>query len=184
LSKYYVQIENTEIGLEVLQGEHGTEVHFLTEDGSAARSVDFQAVHSNVETGEGLYSLIVDGHSYQVHVERAAEGLRMVIGRELTPSGRIEIRVLTEREWRLQKVAPRQVQQSGPTTIKAPMPGLVKSVVVAEGQEVQQGQRLIVLEAMKMENDITAPRQARVVALHIAEGTTVESGKPLVTLEA
>jgi biotin carboxyl carrier protein len=63
------------------------------------------------------------------------------------------------------------------------MPGLVKSVAVEVGEEVQKGQRLIVLEAMKMENDITAPKAGRIVELHTSAGATVEGGKPLVTLE-
>jgi 3-methylcrotonyl-CoA carboxylase alpha subunit len=91
--------------------------------------------------------------------------------------------VLTEREWRLKKVAPRQTQQGGKQIIKAPMPGLVKGVLVAVGDEVQHGQRLVVLEAMKMENDITAPRPGRISEVYISQGATVEGGKPLVTLE-
>ena len=177
MARYYVTVDDTEIALEVLHEEEGTTIRTLETD-EAPVHTDFAAVHCNIDTGEGLYSLIADGKSYQVHVERTDSGLRMVIGRH-----RIDLQVLTEREWRLKKVAPRQAQMGGTLVIKAPMPGLVKGVLVAEGDQVQQGQRLLVLEAMKMENDITAPRAGQVGTVHVAHGTTVEGGKPLITLE-
>lgn len=179
MARYYIEVGDREIGLEVLHEDDGTVIrpveHAELQD---VQRVDFAPVHSNPETGEGLYSLLVNGHSYQVHVERADEGLRMVVWRY-----RIDLKVLTEREWRLQKVAPRQVQHGGAMTVKAPMPGLVKAIVVAAGDSVAKGQRLLVLEAMKMENDITSPRDGRVVEVFVTQGATVEGGKPLVALE-
>jgi biotin carboxyl carrier protein len=177
VAKYYVTVDDREVGIEVLHTEAGTTVRALSSDAPSV-NVEFAAVHSNVDTGEGLYSLIADGKSYQVHAERTEEGMRMVIGRH-----RIDLTVLTEREWRLHKVAPRQAQQSGTIIVKAPMPGLVKSVLVSAGDEVAQGQRLVVLEAMKMENDIVAARPGRVSAVHVDQGATVDGGKPLVTME-
>jgi biotin carboxyl carrier protein len=59
----------------------------------------------------------------------------------------------------------------------------VKEVAVEQGEDVHANQRLVVLEAMKMENDIMAPRQGRVTAVHVSPGATVEGGKPLVTLD-
>lgn len=180
MAKYYVQIDGKEIGVEVHEREGGTAVQTVEDEAEPQTAhADFAAVHSNLNTGEGRYSLITDGKSYQVHVERTDEGLRMVIGRH-----RFDMRVLTEREWRLEKVIPHQAQQGGTMVIKAPMPGLVKGVLVAEGDEVQNGQRLIVLEAMKMENDIASPRAGRVTGVHVSQGVTVEGGKPLVTIEA
>ncbi|HEY0069598.1 MAG TPA: acetyl-CoA carboxylase biotin carboxyl carrier protein subunit, partial [Chloroflexia bacterium] len=96
---------------------------------------------------------------------------------------RYEVKVHTEREWRLMKVAPKQVSHSGSMVINAPMPGLVKAVLVESGAEVDAGTRLVVLEAMKMENEITAPRAGRVSQVHVEAGSVVEAGKPLVTLE-
>src|SRR5215212_9690599 len=151
MARYYVEVDDTEIALEVLhhEGREGQASVRLLLDGEASSEVaaDLAVIHADVQTGEGLYSLIADGKSYQVHVERTEDGLRMAIGRHL-----IDLRVLSEREWRLKKVAPRAALPGGATTIKAPMPGLVKSVAVSGGDEVQEGQRLLVLEAMKMEN--------------------------------
>jgi 3-methylcrotonyl-CoA carboxylase alpha subunit len=63
------------------------------------------------------------------------------------------------------------------------MPGLVKAVLVEAGAEVKAGTRLVVLEAMKMENEITAPRDAKVTQVHVQPGNVVEADSPLVSLE-
>src|SRR5437763_1991224 len=152
MARYYVQVDGSEIGLEVSHAEGRTMIRPLSDgqpDGEI--DVDFATVHADPASGEGLYSLLAGGKSYQVYVERVDEGLRMVMWRH-----RFELTVLSEREWRLMKVAPRQGQVGGQVTVKAPMPGLVKSVSVNEGDQVASGERLVVLEAMKMENEILA----------------------------
>lgn len=180
--KYYVQLAEREMGFEVLHTQEGTVVRPV-EDGAPDQgtqaAVDFAPVHANVDTGEGLYSILADGKSYQLYVEPNDSGFRMLVWRN-----RYDIEVLTEREWRLQKSAPRQTTQSGEITVKSPMPGLVKAVVVAEGDSVAAGQRLLVLEAMKMENDITAPRAGTVKAINVQAGAVVEGGKPLLSIES
>ena len=176
--KYYVRVDGHEIGFEVHHTEEGTTVDISSEGSPAAREhIDFAPVHASVGTGEGLYSLIVDGKSYQLYVEPVDEGFRIALGRH-----RFDLEVLTEREWRLQKVAPRQAAHTGPLVVAAPMPGLVKSVGVAVGDAVAAGQRLLVLEAMKMENDITSPRDGKVAAINVQPGSVVEGGKPLISI--
>lgn len=180
--KYYIQLGEKELGLEVLHNQGGTLVRPLedaTDEQVSESNVDFAPVYSNVDTGEGLYSLIANGKSYQLYVEPIETGFRMLVWRH-----RYDLAVLTEREWRLQKVAPRQSSQSGEVTIKSPMPGLVKAVLVAEGDTVTSGQRLLVLEAMKMENDITSQRDGKIKAVHVQAGAVVEGGKPLVSIES
>src|SRR5690349_21240288 len=146
MARYYVEIADAELGLEVTHTEHGTTVRPV--DGQEGEhQVDFAPVHASPVTGEGLYSVILDGKSYQLYVAAQDAGYRMLIWRH-----RFDTRVLTEREWRLQKVAPKQSAQSGTMVVPAPMPGLVKAVLVTAGDEVKTGQRLVVLEAMKMEN--------------------------------
>ncbi|MBI4428538.1 MAG: acetyl-CoA carboxylase biotin carboxyl carrier protein subunit [Ignavibacteriales bacterium] len=68
-------------------------------------------------------------------------------------------------------------------TLRAPMPGLVVNVEVSEGVEVRVGQGLIVLEAMKMENEIRAAFAGRVKIIHVSRGKVVEKGEPLISLE-
>jgi len=73
---------------------------------------------------------------------------------------------------------------SGEETISAPLPGLVVEVRVREGEEVEAGQVLLVLEAMKMENEIPSPRAGRVSRVLVRPGEAVNVGDPLVVLEA
>ncbi|MCC7123794.1 MAG: acetyl-CoA carboxylase biotin carboxyl carrier protein subunit [Acidobacteria bacterium] len=72
---------------------------------------------------------------------------------------------------------------SGPQQLTAPMPGKVVRVLVAPGDDVQPRQGLIVIEAMKMENELRATRPGRVKAVRVAEGQSVEAGALLVTVE-
>lgn len=180
MPRYYTQVGNKDVGFEVTQSEHGTIVRVVEpEDAVEERRVDFAAVHASVDTGEGLYSILSDGKSYQLYISRTPDGgFRVVIWRH-----RFDMRVLTEREWRLEKVAPKRSAPTGPLVISSPMPGLVKGVLVTEGDQVENGQRMIVLEAMKMENDITSQREGRIAKVHVEAGQIVEGGKPLVTLE-
>ena len=67
-------------------------------------------------------------------------------------------------------------------TVAAPMPGTVLRVEVAQGQAVKEGQLLVVLEAMKMENEILAPKDGTVAQIVAQKGSTVETGSPLVVL--
>jgi biotin carboxyl carrier protein len=180
MALYYAQLVGRDYGFEVTQSGGVTVVRPFSPEGESGEplNVDLAPVHCNVETGEGLYSLLANNRSYQLYVERHEEHFRVVLWRH-----RFEVRVLTEREWRLQKVAPKSAAAAGVMVIPAPMPGLVKAVIAREGDAVTAGTRLVVLEAMKMENDITAPRDGKVAQVHVTPGTVVEGGKPLVTME-
>src|SRR5215210_6868990 len=117
MPRYYTQIGESELGFEVAQTEQGTLVRMIEPEESATeRHVDFAPVHASVETGEGLYSILSDGKSYQLYVSRTDEGgFRVVIWRH-----RFDMKVLTEREWRLEKVAPKPIAASGQLVISAP----------------------------------------------------------------
>ncbi|MBX5468040.1 MAG: biotin/lipoyl-binding protein [Firmicutes bacterium] len=75
------------------------------------------------------------------------------------------------------------VVPSGATTVTSPLPGVVLEVKVAVGETVAAGQLLVLLEAMKMENEIVAPRQGRVAAVLVTPGAAVSAGDALVTLD-
>lgn len=178
MARYFTELDGREVGFEIAQSHGATHLRLLDESQPQDLTVDFVPVQANIETGEGLYSLLASGKSYELYVERHEGNLRVIIWRH-----RFEVKVYTEREWRLHKVAPKQAAHSGVSVITAPMPGLVKTVAVSSGAEVKAGERLVVLEAMKMENEINAPRDGRVSQVHVEAGTIVEGGKPLVTLE-
>ncbi|HOY90075.1 MAG TPA: acetyl-CoA carboxylase biotin carboxyl carrier protein subunit, partial [Bacillota bacterium] len=70
----------------------------------------------------------------------------------------------------------------GASTIKAPMPGTVLSIKVTAGQSVKRGDVLLILEAMKMENEISAPADGVVAGIRVQAGSTVNTGDPMVDL--
>lgn len=108
--------------------------------------------------GKGRYVLDIDGHRY--HVEALGERARAI--REL---------------------AARSAPPAGPAPIVAPMPGLIVRVNVAVGDTVTAGQGVLVMEAMKMENELRASANATVKSVRVAQGTAVEKGTLLIELE-
>ena len=76
-----------------------------------------------------------------------------------------------------------QSPAAGAEVVSSPMPGTIVNTVVSAGQAVKKGDVLVVLEAMKMENEIMAPHDATVAAVHVNKGDSVESGTPLVSLQ-
>ena len=96
---------------------------------------------------------------------------------------RVDVLVMDERT-RVARAAGRSgAAAAGSGTLKAPRPGLVVRVLVAEGDEVTAGQGLVVVEAMKMENELKAGRSGRVAKVHVARGARVEKGSTLLELE-
>jgi biotin carboxyl carrier protein len=72
---------------------------------------------------------------------------------------------------------------TGPSNLQAPIPGRLVKILVKAGDQVKAGQPLLVLEAMKMENEVRAPRAGTVKVVHVVEGVAVETGQALVVLE-
>jgi biotin carboxyl carrier protein len=126
----------------------------------------------------GLARLVDDGHSVPVVVEGAGtEWFVSIRGR------RIPVAVRTWRE-RLRAEAETASQaHSGPTTVKATLPGLVVAVAVAVGDEVEEGRSLLTIEAMKMQNEVRAPRAGRVTEISVLSGQAVATGATLLRLE-
>ncbi len=136
--------------------------------------VDFESV-----SGQPLYSLIIDGKSYEAYVyEREAPGEWevLLLGRQYP------IKVEDERERRLRSAIGRRVEAGGEFHLKAPMPGLVVSVPVSEGQQVEKGQVLIILESMKMQNELKAPRRGTVARIRVKPGESVEQKQTLLSV--
>lgn len=75
-----------------------------------------------------------------------------------------------------------QAPPSGSTVVAAPMPGSIVSIKVNSGDVVEKGQVLVILEAMKMENEIMAPKSGKVVAINTSNGSSVNTGDPLISL--
>ena len=134
--------------------------------------VDFQTIDEGA-----LYSLLIDNHSWQVLVERSGDEYRVSIDGEL-----YVVNVQDERSRKIQKALTRAAKETGEFILKAPMPGLVRGVPLQLGQEVQKGQGLVILEAMKMENELRSPRVGVVRDIRVKPGDAVELGQALIVL--
>jgi len=127
------------------------------------------------EIRRGQWSVRIAGRSHEVTV-LTSDPLRLLVdGTETTASS------LDERAAAATRGA--SAARSGRHELRAPMPGLLKAVHVAEGDVVESGAPLMTLEAMKMENELLAPARGRVVRLAVGAGTKVEGGAMLAVLE-
>ena len=108
--------------------------------------------------GRGKYSLWVDGY-------------------------RFDVEALDERTRQIRDVSAASAAPTGPAPVIAPMPGLVVRVRVAVGDRVEAGQGVVVMEAMKMENELRATAAGVVKSIEVQAGTAVEKGTLLVALE-
>jgi biotin carboxyl carrier protein len=92
------------------------------------------------------------------------------------------LEILDEKKLRMRRASGRFTVQ-GKQTLTSPMPGKVVKVLVAVGDEVKEGQGLVVVEAMKMENELRSPKDGKVVELHVKEGQAVEGNARLCAVE-
>ncbi|MEZ6194247.1 MAG: biotin/lipoyl-containing protein [Planctomycetota bacterium] len=147
-------------------------------DGSFELTMDDVSVRADFNRAEdaALCSLLIGQRSYELllvehdgHVSCTTHGLG------------VELAVESERERNARLIAGDHAD-SGESRVTAVMPGIVVSVAVAPGDEVEKGQPVVVLEAMKMENEIRAPRAGTIAAVHVSPGQTVNGGDPLVEI--
>jgi biotin carboxyl carrier protein len=138
-------------------------------------SVHLQAGAAAVEVEPGIWSVLLDGVSYEVKLEPADDGYWATVGR-----CRYRIQVRDPRRLPRARTA---LSASGRQRVTSPMPGKVVRVLVREGDEVQPGGGLVVVEAMKMQNEIRSPKAGRVISLRAAEGQAVAAGETLAEVE-
>jgi 3-methylcrotonyl-CoA carboxylase alpha subunit len=124
-----------------------------------------------------VYSLIVNGHSHEVRVAPMTDRLEVTLRGSTFP---VEVRNPLERI--LQSTTRAQTATRG-ETIVAPMPGLVVAVQVKAGDTVTAGQAVAVVEAMKMQNELTARHDGVVMDVLVAPGKSVSAGQPLIRLK-
>jgi acetyl/propionyl-CoA carboxylase alpha subunit len=160
---------------EVASGERSLRLEVSGGDGRYRVNVDGRDLECDArDVGHAFLSLLVQGRSHDV-------GLLGFGGRYTASLGGEQLQVELAEAAR-GAVAPRR-GPAGPTGLLAPMPGRLVRILVAEGQEVRAGEGLVVMEAMKMENELRSPRAGRVRELHVRERQAVETGALLVTVE-
>lgn len=125
----------------------------------------------------GAVSMIIDGESFGVEFEEIGDEVAVLLRGHV-----VRVDVANERQLRM-RAATAQFKVEGKQAITAPMPGKVVKVLVKVGDEVAEGQGVVVVEAMKMENELKSPKAGKVTELHVKEGVSVELGAQLVTVE-
>lgn len=165
---YDVTIDGASYAVELVRGE-----------GSGAwrcriggREVELDAIFPE----PGVLSLILEGRAFEFHREGGAPDFYVVHG-----EARYQAAVRDPRSFRGRRAA--AAARSGPRKVRAPMPGRILRVLVAAGDTVEAGAALLVIEAMKMQNEICSPKAGRVSKLLAEAGATVGAGDVLVIVE-
>jgi len=135
-------------------------------------SVDFQSV-----ADQPVYSMLLNGESFEASVSTREMTVEVLL------QGRLFlVNVEDERQRRLRETTHMELEQEGEFTLAAPMPGLVVAIPVEVGQSVEKGDDLIILESMKMQNELKAPREGKVSGVRVSPGDSVDQNQVLLTL--
>jgi biotin carboxyl carrier protein len=163
--KYITTVEDKEFLVEIIDDKH------ISVDGKVYE-VDFESV-----SGQPVYSLIVDGRSHESYVAPGDHDWQVLLRGRLYP-----VTVEDEREKRLRSAAGGGVAETGEFHLRAPMPGLVVTILVEEGQSIKKGQVLLILESMKMQNELKSPRDGVIGRVRVKAGETVEQKQTLLSV--
>lgn len=129
------------------------------------------------------YNITVNGTTYQVEVEEVGGASAPSAPRvQAAPAAAAPKAAPAPVAAPAPKAAPAAPVAAGGEVVVAPMPGTIFDIPVVVGQAVKAGENLIILEAMKMENEIVAPADGTVKTIHVTKGTSVSSGDALITL--
>ncbi len=129
-----------------------------------------------VPTRENVLSLLIGGKSYEVKEEIIGAEANIVVGNQRFPAAVRDPRSLRSRRGSA-------AGTEGVKKINAPMPGKVVRILAPAGTEVEAGQGVIVIEAMKMQNELKSPKKGVVKKLNVAEGAAVDAGQALAEVE-
>jgi biotin carboxyl carrier protein len=130
-----------------------------------------------VKSGRTIYSIIEDGQQFEAMVDER-DGAKF----DVTVRGQLfHLEAVDERTQLLAGASAGRA--TGPESIAAEMPGKIVKVDIAVGDVVTEGQGVVIIEAMKMENEIPSPMDGTITDVSIVAGDTVESGSPLFTVE-
>jgi biotin carboxyl carrier protein len=154
-------------------GGRRREVELAREGRRFSCRLDGQPVEADaVEVSPGIYSILLGGRVYEVNVEASPAGLTVHAG-----GRRLEARVVDPRQWQGRRGS--TLEAEGRQQIIAPMPGKIVRVLVRQGEAVEAGKGVVVVEAMKMQNEIRSPKSGTVERLLVAEGQAVNAGDVL-----
>lgn len=163
--RYITTIADREFNVDVQDDEH------VMVDG-VLYQVDWDAM-----SNQPVYSLLVDGKSYEAFVYPTEDGWQVLLHGRL-----FSAQVEDEREKRTRRTEEGQASQRAEFHLKAPMPGLVVAITVEEGQAVKKGDVLVILESMKMQNELKSAREGTVTRLRVHPGDNVEQRQLLLSV--
>jgi len=162
---------------EVGIGEKIYHVDLIREGEGWSCKLDGRPVPINVvATQAGILSILIDGKSFEVKHEVTTAENNIVLGNQ-------RFAALVRDPRSLQSRRATDAGGQGPRKITAPMPGKVVRIMAVVGAEVEAGQAVIVIEAMKMQNELKSPKKGIVKKLSVAEGAAVEAGQALAEVE-
>jgi biotin carboxyl carrier protein len=163
--RYVTAIGEREILIEIVDEHH------ITVDG-VSYDIDFESVSEHT-----VYSLLANNRSYEALVYESDEGWQVLLH-----GSQYVLVVEDERERRLRASLGGGPPQNVDYHLKAPMPGLIVTVPVREGQSVDIGDVLVILESMKMQNELKSPRPGRVSRVRVKSGDSVEQQDTLLSV--
>lgn len=162
--KYITTIDGKEFLIEIVDDTH-------VKIGEKLLDVDFTNV-----SGNPVYSLIIDGKSYEGFVYPDENNWQVLLSGHL-----YNLTVEDEREKKL-RIAAGGIAESGEYHLKSPMPGLIISIPVEEGEAVIKGQVLVILESMKMQNELKSPKAGIIQRIRVKAGETVDQKQALLSV--
>jgi biotin carboxyl carrier protein len=142
-------------------------------EGRVLCTIDGRPVEADaIEVAPGVYSILIAGAAFEVLVEPNATNLRIsVAGREYVAQ------IRNPRQWRRNRGA--AIEAEGSQSVIAPMPGKVVRLLVKAGEAVEAGKGILVVEAMKMQNEVRSPKSGKIERLLVSEGQAVSAGEVL-----
>jgi len=135
--------------------------------------IDFNSIGN-----QPVYSLLINGQSYEAYVYPTEDDWQVLLLGRFYP-----VKVEDERERRLRLASGSVISERQEYALKAPMPGLIVDVLVSEGQSVENGDVLIILESMKMQNELKSPRAGVVSRITVEVGDSVEQRQIIMSVE-
>jgi len=163
--KYVTTIAEREFVIEILDDHH------VALNG-VVYVVDFESVSERT-----VYSLLVNNQSFEGSVYPSDEGWQVLLH-----GSQYVLQVEDEREKRLRASMGGELPENIDFHLRAPMPGLVVAIPISEGQAVQKGDVLIILESMKMQNELKSPRPGKISRVRVKPGDSVEHKETLLSV--
>lgn len=176
-----LNLESTKMKTEININGRTAEVELLHREGQQVKvNVDGETYELDLaNVGEGIYSALLNAKSYNIEMVNTSSKRHYTVN---TFYHSYDIEVI-DQQARYIKNRAGAAQHSSGDTIVSPMPGKVVKILVKEGDEVEAGQTVMTISAMKMESEFKAPRDAKVKKIHVAEGDVVDGSQVMMVFE-